>query len=327
MWLDGLYMSGPFYAEYTKLFDGPVSDYDDVAKQIRLVAAHTYDPATGLFYHAWDESKEQPWANKDTGTSSISGAGRRLVCHGAGGCAGLFPDEPPGTAGNHRHVPELCGGVVKYQDPKTGLWYQVLDQGNRKGNYLEATVSSMFVYAMAKGVNHGYLPRKNYEPVIEKGYRGIVENLVKTTATENVVDAMLPVAGLGGTPSNGTRDGSFDYYVSEPIVSNDLKGVGPFILAGIEVQQLLNRPAAGCDKACCMSPQKNKIVAVKITNPSRFYTQQRNRGNQFADRRWRSTVGSATGKFAVKDCATSNILDSQVYASEPARHGQTAFPG
>ena len=132
--------------------------------------------------------------------------------------------------------------MAKYQDPKTGLWWQVLDQGDRKGNYLEATASSMFVYAMAKGVNHGYLPRKNYVPVIEKGYRGIIENLVKNDGDgEWSLTQCCSVAGLGGTPGTGhARDGSFDYYVSEPIVSNDLKGVGPFILAGIELQQMTN---------------------------------------------------------------------------------------
>ncbi len=323
MWLDGLYMSGPFYAEYTKLFDGPVSDYDDVAKQIRLVAAHTYDPATGLFYHAWDESKEQPWANKATGTSS-NFWGRAIGWYAMAlvDVLDYFPTNHPARPEIIATFQKLCGGVVKNQDPKTGLWYQVLDQGNRKGNYLEATVSSMLVYAMAKGVNHGYLPRKNYEPVIEKGYRGIIENLVKNDGGGKwSLTQCCQVAGLGGTPSNGhARDGSFDYYVSEPIVSNDLKGVGPFILAGIEVQQLLNRPMAGCGKTCCMAAAKTtKSAAVKITNPAGFprtdETVEINLQTVAADLQ----LDPATGKFAVKDCATSNILDSQVYASEPGQ--------
>jgi unsaturated rhamnogalacturonyl hydrolase len=240
MWLDGLYMGEPFYAGYARLFNGPGSDYDDVAKQVRLVAAHTYDPQTGLFYHAWDESREQPWANKNTGTSS-NFWGRAIGWYAMAlvDVLDYFPTNHPARPEIIATFQKLCGGVVKYQDPKTGLWYQVLDQGDRKGNYLEATASSMFVYAMAKGVNHGYLPR-DYVPVVEKGYRGIIENLVKNDGNGKwSLTQCCSVAGLGGTPGNGhARDGSFDYYVSEPIVSNDLKGVGPFILAGIEVQQL-----------------------------------------------------------------------------------------
>jgi len=240
MWLDGLYMGAPFYAEYARLFNGPVSDYDDIAKQIRLVAAHTYDPVTGLFYHAWDESKEQPWAIKTTGTSS-NFWGRAIGWYAMAlvDVLDFFPTNHPARPEIIATFQKLCGGVVKYQDPQTGLWYQVVDQGGRKGNYLEATASSMFVYAMAKGVNHGYLPQ-DYVPVMEKGYRGIIGHLVKYDGNRKwSLTQCCSVAGLGGAPGNDrARDGSFDYYVSEPIVTNDLKGVGPFILAGIEVQQL-----------------------------------------------------------------------------------------
>jgi rhamnogalacturonyl hydrolase YesR len=244
MWLDGLYMAAPFYAEYAKLFNGPVGDYDDVAKQIQLVAVHTYDPVTGLFYHGWDESREQPWANKATGTSS-NFWGRAIGWYAMAlvDVLDYFPTNHPARPEIIAMFQKLCSGAVKYQDPKTGLWYQVVDQGDRKGNYLEATASSMFVYAMAKGVNRGYLPR-DYVPAIEKGYQGSVENLVKNDGDGKwSLTQCCSVAGLGGTPGNGhARDGSFDYYVSEPIVNNDLKGVGSFILAGIEVQQLLNPP-------------------------------------------------------------------------------------
>jgi unsaturated rhamnogalacturonyl hydrolase len=322
MWLDGLYMGAPFYAGYARLFNGPVSDYDDVAKQIRLVAAHTYDPVTGLFYHAWDESREQPWAIKATGTSS-NFWGRAIGWYAMAMVDVLdyFPTNHPARPEIIATLQKLCAGVVKYQDPKTGLWYQVLDQGDRKGNYLEATASSMFIYAMAKGVNHGYLPR-NYVPVIEKGYLGIIENLVKNDGDGKwSLTQCCSVAGLGGTPGNGhARDGSFDYYVSEPIVNNDLKGVGPFILAGIEMQQLLNRSAAGCDQACGMAAgKKPKSVAVKITNPAGFP-----RHNETVEINLQTVAGDlqldpATGKFAVRDCVASNFLDSQVYASEPGQ--------
>ena len=241
MWLDGLYMAGPFSAEYAKLFNEPATAFDDVARQILLVAAHTYDPATGLFYHGWDESKKQSWANKTTGTSSnFWGRAIGWYAMALADVLDFFPTNHPARPEIIATFQKLCGRVVKYQDPKTGLWYQVVDQGNRQGNYLEATASSMFVYAMAKGVNHGYLPG-DYVPVVEKGYRGIVGNLIKDDGNGKwSLTQCCSVAGLGGTPGNGRmRDGSFDYYVGEPIVTNDLKGVGPFILAGIEVQQLV----------------------------------------------------------------------------------------
>jgi unsaturated rhamnogalacturonyl hydrolase len=134
---------------------------------------------------------------------------------------------------------ETARGLAKWQDPKTGLWWQVLDQGGRKGNYPEATANTMFVYALAKGVNKGYLPPQ-YAIVAQRGYEGIVKNLI-TADGENSwsLTHCCQVAGLGFTNSAGSaRDGSFDYYVSEPVVKNDLKGIGPFILAGIEVQRL-----------------------------------------------------------------------------------------
>jgi unsaturated rhamnogalacturonyl hydrolase len=124
--------------------------------------------------------------------------------------------------------------VVKYQDPAAGLWYQVVDQGPRQGNYLEATASAMFVYTLAKGVNHGLVSR-DCVPVLLKGYTGIVERLIKAEPTGRIsLTQCCSVAGLGYG-----RDGSYEYYVKEPVVDNDLKGVGPFILAGIELQDLV----------------------------------------------------------------------------------------
>jgi unsaturated rhamnogalacturonyl hydrolase len=148
-----------------------------------------------------------------------------------------FPTNHPARPEIIARFQKLCAGVVKYQDPKTGLWWQVIDQGDRKRNYLEATASSMFVYAMAKGINRGYLPR-SYEPAVLKGYRGIIENLIKSDGNGKwSLTHCCSVAGLGYG-----RDGSFAYYVNEPVVDNDLKGIGPFIPAGIEVQQLAGPP-------------------------------------------------------------------------------------
>jgi unsaturated rhamnogalacturonyl hydrolase len=235
MWLDGLYMAAPFYAEYARLFYESTTSFDDVARQIRVIAAHTYDPASGLFYHGWDENKEQVWANKATGTSA-NFWGRAIGWYGMAlvDVLDYFPKEHPARPEIIAILQELCAGVVKHQDPQSGLWYQVVDQGGRKGNYLEASASSMFVYTLAKAVNQNYISR-DYVPAVVKGYRGIVEKLVKTDNEGQVsLTQCCQVAGL-----NSTRDGSYEYYVSEPIVGNDFKCVGPFILAGIELQRLL----------------------------------------------------------------------------------------
>jgi unsaturated rhamnogalacturonyl hydrolase len=253
MWLDGLYMSAPFYAQYTELHGGPAADFDDVAKQFRLIQQHLYDPASGLFYHGWDESKEQDWANKTTGASS-NFWGRAIGWYGMGlaDVLDFMPAEHPARPELLAAWQQLAAGVVKHQDPASGLWWQVMDQGGREGNYLEATASSMFVYTLAKGINRGCLKR-DYLPATLKAYRGLVEKLVRTDPNGQVsLTQCCSVAGLGsyGHP----RDGSFKYYVSEPIVENDLKGVGPFILAGLEMQRLLGLPMASTPAAKAAPP-------------------------------------------------------------------------
>jgi unsaturated rhamnogalacturonyl hydrolase len=236
MWLDGIYMAAPFYARYAAEFHEPDSAFDDVALQIRLAAGHTYDPATGLYYHGWDEKKQQDWANKTTGTSS-NFWGRAMGWYGMAlvDVLDYFPANHPARPEIIATLRTLCNGLVKYQDPQTGLWYQVVDQGKRKGNYLEASCSSMFVYTLAKGVNRDYLPR-DFESAAVRGYRGLVEKLIRTDAPGRVsLTQCCAVAGLGQG-----RDGSYEYYLREPVVDNDLKGIGPFILSGIEVQRLLS---------------------------------------------------------------------------------------
>lgn len=240
MWLDGIYMGSPFYAECGGLFDEP-GDFDDVAKQIRLIDEHTYDSKSGLNYHGWDAMKAQPWVNLETGCSSnFWGRAEGWYAMALVDVLDYFPTNHPVRPQIIATLQKLAAGVLKYQDAKTGLWWQVMDAGDRKGNYQEATASAMFVYALAKGVNHGYLSR-DMVPAIEKGYAGILKNLIRDDGGEKwSLTKCCSVAGLGGSPSNGKmRDGSFEYYVGEPVVDNDLKGVGPFILAGIEMQQLL----------------------------------------------------------------------------------------
>ena len=240
MWLDGIYMGAPFYAAMGRFSPNPQLVYNDVAKQIRLIDEHTYDAKTGLNYHGWVAAKIQPWANPQTGCSSnFWGRAEGWYAMALVDVLDYFPTNHPARAQIIATLQKTAAGILKWQDAKTGLWWQVLDAGERKGNYREATASAMFVYALAKGVNQGYLSR-DYIPAITKGYAGIVENLIKPAGEKSwTLTQCCQVAGLGGSPSNGKfRSGSFDYYVGEPIVKNDLKGVGPFILAGIELQKL-----------------------------------------------------------------------------------------
>ena len=239
MWLDGIYMASPFYAQWGELFN-EVKAFDDVAKQIRLIDEHTYDSKTGLNYHGWDEAKVQPWGNPVTGCSSnFWGRAEGWYAMALVDVLDYFPTNHPARTEIIYTLQKVAAGVLKYQDTKTGLWWQVMDAGGREGNYQEATASAMFVYALAKGVNHGYLSR-DIVPAVQNGYAGILKNLIRDDGGEKwSLTKCCSVAGLGGSPSNGKmRDGSFDYYVGEPVVNNDLKGIGPFILAGIEMNKL-----------------------------------------------------------------------------------------
>ncbi|MBP6506488.1 MAG: glycoside hydrolase family 88 protein [Opitutaceae bacterium] len=241
MWLDGLYMGSPFLADYGRVFNEPAV-FDDVAQQILLVNRHTYDPAQELFYHAWDEKRAQSWADPATGHSpNFWGRAIGWYAMAIVDCLDDLPPTQHDVEAINAILRHLADGLVRWQDPASGLWWQVVDQGGREGNYLESSASSMFVYALAKGINRGYLDRDKYQPAVLKAYAGLVRDCLATDAAGRVsLTQICEVAGLGYTSSSGRpRDGSFAYYVSEPVVANDLKGVAPFILAGIEVQQLL----------------------------------------------------------------------------------------
>jgi len=241
MWLDGLFMGAPFYAEYAMRYDPDrrAEDYDDVVQQFRLVGEHLYDRDTGLFYHGWDEKQAQDWANPSTGTSSnFWGRGLGWYAMACVDVLDFLPTNHPGRPVILGQLKKVADGIVKWQDPATGLWWQVLNRGGDGKNYREATASAMFTYALAKAVNAGYLPKEKYSEAAEKGYSGIIHNLMKRTDRGEIfLTQCCSVAGLGYG-----RDGSFDYYLREPIVYNDWKGVGPFVLAGIEVQKLLGKP-------------------------------------------------------------------------------------
>ncbi len=233
MWLDGLYMAEPFYAEYSRLYHQPAG-LDDVAKQFALVEKHLVDAKTGLLYHGYDESRTQEWANKTTGQSAnfwdrgIGWYAMALV-----DVLDYFPASHPQRPALLRALQRLAPVLAKYQDPKTGTWSLVMAQEGRAGNYAEASGSSMFVYALAKGARLGYLDKK-YAEVARKGYAGLLKTFVATEANGALaLNGTVSVGGLGGKPY---RDGSYEYYLREPLRKNDLKGVGPFILASTEME-------------------------------------------------------------------------------------------
>lgn len=237
MWLDGLFMGAPFYAQYARTFNEPAA-FDDVTKQFLLVARHTRDPGTGLMYHGWDESRTQFWSDSTTGLSASFWA-RAMGWYMVGVVEALdhIPPGHPDRAAVIRTLRDAAEAVARVQDPLTGLWWDVLDQPNRRGNYLEASASSMFAYALAKGARLGYI-EAGYRRIAERAFDGLVTHLVRENANGTVsLINIVQVSGLGGNPrrDGSLRDGSYEYYVSEPVVTDDYKGVGPFILAALEL--------------------------------------------------------------------------------------------
>lgn len=235
MWLDGIYMADAFYAQYECAFPRPsATAFDDIAHQIILIEQHTRDPKTDLLYHAWDESRQQRWADPETGCSPhFWGRAMGWFAMANVDVLDYFPIDHPQRQTLLMIFERTIAALLQVQDKTTGLWSQVLDQGQRSGNYHEASASSMFVYAIAKGVRKEYLPPKYFEAA-RKGYLGIQDNLISVDSHGFIyLNQICAVAGLGGNPY---RDGSYDYYVGERIATNDPKGVGAFILASVEME-------------------------------------------------------------------------------------------
>ena len=235
MWLDGLYMGEPFYAEYSKLFNEP-QNFDDIANQFIWMEKNSIDAKTGLLYHAYDEAREQPWADKATGHSPhIWDRAMGWYAIGLVDVLDYFPKNHAKRKDIEAILQRLAVAVTKYQDLQSGVWYQVMDKGAGNGNYLEASGSSMFTYALLKGVRQGILDKK-YIAVAKKAFAGLQKEFISTDAQGFIhLNRVCSVAGLGGTPY---RDGSFRYYVSEPIRTDDIKGAGPFIMASVEMEHL-----------------------------------------------------------------------------------------
>ncbi|MDX3772979.1 glycoside hydrolase family 88 protein [Chromatiaceae bacterium AAb-1] len=236
LWLDGVYMGMPYLAFYSAEFENGTA-LDEVVKEFKLTYQLLRDQQTGLYFHAWDEAKQQPWANADTGLASqfwgrgIGWLGMALVD---------VLDYIPAGRDDLRQplldmINDLAATLVKYQDQDSGVWYQIVDQAEATGNYLESSGSAMFTYFYAKALNKGYLPA-SYRETAVKAYQGLVNEFVLVHPDNSIsLINTCQVAGLGFG-----RDGSYHYYMTEPVFRNDAKANGPFIMAGVQVAELLN---------------------------------------------------------------------------------------
>lgn len=238
MWLDGLYMTGPFYAEYAATFSEPAI-IEDLIHQFVLIEQHTRDPRTGLLYHGWDETKSQSWANPATGCSpSFWGRAMGWYVMAIVDTMDFLPTGAVHCETLVNILNRLAAALLRYQDPDSGLWYQVVDLAGRAGNYRESSASAMLAYGLAKAVRKGYLAPE-FGSAAQRAYRGLLENMIRMDADGSLtLDGTCSVAGLGGSPY---RDGSYEYYINEPVAVNDFKGVGPFILAALEMDRVLEK--------------------------------------------------------------------------------------
>lgn len=234
MWLDGLYMGVPFLAEYAYRNSRPEL-YQEVIKQIKLVAQHTYDPENGLYRHACDVSKTEKWADPRTGQSQHCW-GRAMGWYAMAIVDALdfIPLHEEGRDSVLAILDNIAVQVKRLQSPE-GVWYQVLDKSGELGNYLESSCSAMFIYTLFKAVRKGYLD-ESYLQVARRGYEGFLKEFVKVDGKGLVtVTKACAVAGLGG---KNYRMGDYTYYINETIRDNDPKAVGPFILASLEWERL-----------------------------------------------------------------------------------------
>ncbi|MGD0445224.1 MAG: glycoside hydrolase family 88 protein [Edaphobacter sp.] len=276
VWLDGAYMAEPFRAAYAATFQEP-GDFDDIAKQLLLMDEHMRDAKSGLLKHGWDESKTMAWADKGDGLSpEVWSRAVGWYCMALVDVLDWMPKDHPQRAALVEVLRRTMVGVVEYQDHETGLWWQVMNRAPSRGNfhtmgqqpngppltvdgaratggsqashgdamtgegewndnYPEASASCMFVYSLAKGVRMGYLPQSD-EANAKRGWEGVQKQFV-TTGSDGlmVLNGTVKVGGLGGTPY---RSGTYEYYVGEKTQANDSKGIGAFLLAGSEMEQV-----------------------------------------------------------------------------------------
>ncbi|GGG16501.1 glycoside hydrolase family 88/105 protein [Paenibacillus abyssi] len=225
MWLDGLYMGGVFALQYADRYgDGELVPM--VADWERLMRKHMYDETTGLLFHAWDESREFPWANPATGCSPELW-GRSLGWYGMAlaDFLDILPSGHPAAEEWKGVLGRFVQGLIRFQDPSSGLWYQVVDKGELPDNWLETSCSSLFVYAISKAVKHGCIGKEHLEAA-RKGYEGLIARVRFDERGLIVPDICI-----------GTSAGDYQNYVTRPVSENDLHGAGAFILACAEMEQ------------------------------------------------------------------------------------------
>jgi len=240
VWLDGMYMGQPFYMEYETRFNNK-KNYDDIFNQFRFVIDNMRNPLNGLYFHAMDTSKKMFWCDKVTGLS------QNIWLRAIGWYSMALLDTIDKVDKTDSRYDSDCklleeayvdlmNSMIKYQD-ESGMWYQVVNYGGMDKNYLETSGSSIMAYSILKGVRLGFLP-ESYKTYGEKAIQGICDKYLKTNKGEMSLGGICLVAGLGG---NGNRAGTYDYYMSEPIVADDAKGVGPFLLAYTELLRYQNK--------------------------------------------------------------------------------------
>jgi rhamnogalacturonyl hydrolase YesR len=272
VWLDGIFMGLPFRTLTAPITCKPAKNtkaakaksdkeiqaiYDDAVNQLKITYQRTLDPKTELNRHAYDETRKTFWADKETGLSQ----------HCWGRAQGWYTmalvevlDALPEDYARRGELIDLLkkdfDAILKWQDKKSGVWYQVMDSPKREGNYLESTCSSMFAYALLKAYRKGYVSEK-YKDAGIKAYKGIIKNFIKVhpdktisltnccsvaglgpAVTPEVEAAMKKINPKGSVNENTKRDGSYAYYLSEPIRDNDAKGIGPFLWASLEMEML-----------------------------------------------------------------------------------------
>jgi unsaturated rhamnogalacturonyl hydrolase len=253
MWLDGLYMGQPFYAEYAALINNKEA-FNDIANQFIFMERNARDAKSGLLYHGWDESRVERWADPKTGLSPHIWA-RAMGWYAMALVDALdnFPKDHPQRKELINVFNRLAVAIKSVQNNKTGVWHDILDCPNDKGNYFESSASAMFVYAIAKGVRMQYLPA-SFFAVADKGYKGMLQEFVEQRA-ENMINlkGTVSVSGLGGKPY---RDGSYAYYLSEKVITNDPKGVGAFLKA-INEMEIAAMPKTGLGKTVMLDSYFN----------------------------------------------------------------------
>jgi unsaturated rhamnogalacturonyl hydrolase len=232
MWLDGIYMASTFMAQYAKEFNAPAW-YDVATAQTKMIYEKTLDPQSGLLMHAWDESRTQKWCDPETGKSRYPWS-RAMGWYilAIGDILEYLPENHPDRAALITILQKTCDALLKVRDPETGLWFQVLNQGGREGNYIEGSGSAMYTYAFARGARKGYLDKK-YSAIANSAFDAIIKELI--TVDGKGLITMHNICGGCGLGGNPYRDGSYEYYVNEKRIDNDTKGIAPFILSAVEL--------------------------------------------------------------------------------------------